>query len=112
MDSSGEGRQYIYTLRPSRPEMLTQGATASEEETLQHHVAYLKDLSEKSIVLLAGRTQTSDQATFGMVILKADSESKAFKIMAGDPAVKQGVMNAELFPYKISILSRDIVSEV
>ena len=107
-----QNNQYIYKLRPSRPEMLTQGPTDSEAEVLQNHVAYLNDLSEKTIVLLAGRTQTSDDSTFGIVILKAQSESKALEIMKNDPAVKQTVMTAELFPYKISTISRDIVSEL
>jgi uncharacterized protein YciI len=104
--------QYIYKLHPARPEMLTHGPTESEEEVLQYHVAYLKDLSEKSIVLLAGRTQTLDDTTFGIVILKANSESSAIEIMKNDPAVNRGIMNAELFPFNISMLSRSIVSEL
>jgi uncharacterized protein YciI len=107
-----ESGQYIYKLHPIRPEMLTQGPTESENEVLQSHVIYLKELSEKSIVLLSGRTQTSDDATFGIVILKADSESSAVKIMKNDPAVKHGVMSAELFPYKISTLSPSISLEI
>ncbi len=106
-----ETNQYIYKLHPVRPEMLTQGSTDSESSILLDHVAYLEQLSEKNVVLLAGRTQTTDDSTFGIVILKADSESKARDIMNNDPAVNGGVMSAELFPYKISILSRSIVSE-
>jgi uncharacterized protein YciI len=103
--------QYIYKLHPARPEMLTHGPTESEEEAVQYHVAYLKDLSERSIVLLAGRTQTSDDSTFGIVILKADSEATAGEILEHDPAVNGGIMTAELFPFSISMLSRSIVSQ-
>lgn len=103
--------QYIYKLHPVRPEMLTKGPTDSESNILGAHVAYLEQLSKKAVVLLAGRTQTTDDATFGIVILKAGSESEARDIMENDPAVIGGVMNAELFPYRISILSRSIVSE-
>jgi uncharacterized protein YciI len=103
--------QYIYRLHPRRPEMLTQGPTDPESKILQDHVAYLERLAEKSVVLLAGRTQTTDDATFGIVILKAVSELSARTIMANDPAVKHGVMNAQLFPYKISVLAQSIVSD-
>ena len=103
--------QYIYKLHPMRPGMLAAGPTETESRMLVDHVTYLEQLSENSVVLLAGRTQTTDDSTFGIVILKADSESNARDIMKNDPAVIGGVMNAELFPYKISILSRSIVSE-
>ena len=103
--------QYIYKLHPVRPEMLVHGPSDAESCILLDHVTYLEQLAEKNVVLLAGRTQTTDDSTFGIVILKADSESKARVIMENDPAVMGGVMNAELFPYKISILSRSIVSE-
>ncbi len=103
--------QYIYTLHPVRPEMLTKGVTDIESRVLEAHVEYLELLAERAVVLLAGRTQTSDDSTFGIVILKADSESEAHDIMENDPAVIDGVMTARIFPYKISILSESIISE-
>ena len=102
--------QFIYLLRPRRLEMLTQGPTPAESRILQEHVDYLEKLSRQSVVLLAGRTQTADQNTFGLVILVAECEETAREIMKSDPAVCQDVMTAELFPYKIASLSEDIAA--
>jgi uncharacterized protein YciI len=59
---------------------------------------------EQGIMLLAGRTENNDNTTFGLVIFKAESEKEAREIMHNDPAVKNRVMRAELYPYSIALL--------
>jgi uncharacterized protein YciI len=103
--------QYIYTIVPARSEMLTDGPSDAEAVSLQGHVSYLQELTEKNIVLLAGRTQTTDETTFGLVIFLADSDEEANNIMHADPAVRDKVMNATLFPYRIAVVA-DGISEV
>ena len=100
--------QYIYKLHLNRPELLTQGPSDEESEILQDHAAYIAKLTNENRVLLAGRTQTTDTDTFGIVIFCAASEDEAKALMANDPAVKNQVMNAKLFPYSISFLADEI----
>jgi len=58
------------------------------------------------VVLLAGRTLNTDPSSFGIVILTADTEQEARRIMHNDPAVKARVMRAELYPYRIALLGK------
>ena len=58
------------------------------------------------MVLLAGRTLNTDPSSFGIVILTADTEQEARRIMHNDPAVKARVMRAELYPYRIALLGK------
>ena len=51
---------YLYKIQPVRPDMLTEGSTESESKTVSEHFDYLKDLTEKGTVMLAGRTQNTD----------------------------------------------------
>jgi len=95
---------FLYKIQPVRPEMVSVGATTEEELTISDHFTYLKDLTEAGVVLLAGRTLNADYSCFGIVILTAGSEEEARQIMVDDPAVKQRVMRAELYPYRISLL--------
>jgi uncharacterized protein YciI len=56
-------------------------------------------------VMMAGRTLTDDDSSFGIVIFKAESDNAAGELMPADPAVKEGVMRAELFPFRIALMS-------
>jgi uncharacterized protein YciI len=97
---------YLYTIRPTRLEMLTHGPTPEEAETVAQHFAYLKQLTERGVVVLAGRTLNTDERSFGIVIVQADSEEAARTVMDNDPAVKHDVMRAELYPYRIALMAK------
>ena len=97
---------YLYTIHPSRPEMLIHGPTPEEEGIVAQHFAYLKQLTEQGVVVLAGRTLNTDASSFGIVILQADSEEAARTLMANDPAVKHQVMRAALYPYRIALMAK------
>ena len=94
--------EFLYRLHPTRPAMLTHGLTAAEQEAVAAHVAYLQRLAAAGVVLLFGRTQTTDAATFGIVIFRAGSLDEARQVMADDPAVRERVMQAEVFPFRIA----------
>lgn len=83
--------------------MLAAGPTAAEEEIVGRHFVYLQELVERGTVKLAGRTMTTDEHAFGIVLLHAASEEDAERIMREDPAVKEGVMRAELFPFRVAL---------
>lgn len=94
---------FLYKIQPTRPEMLTDGATPDEEQAISEHFEYLQKLVASGVVLLAGRTLNTDASSFGIVIFLADSEAQARQIMQQDPAVSRRVMHAELYPYRIAL---------
>lgn len=100
-----ETTQYLYRIQPTRPSMLTDGPTEQEAAIVGQHFNYLKELVEQGVVILAGRTQNTDPSSFGIVIFNAESDAAAEAIVAGDPAVAQHVMRADLFPYRIALLA-------
>jgi uncharacterized protein YciI len=97
--------QFLYMIRPARPAMLTEGPTAAERAAISEHFAYLQALQASGALVLAGRTQNTDESSFGIVIFYADSEAAAGQIMRSDPAVLAGVMVATLYPYRIALLA-------
>ena len=104
--------EYIYKIQLIRPEVLSEGPTEEEAKILKDHAEYVDQLTQESKALLAGRTQNIDATAFGIVILSVESEEEAKHLMDNDPAVKYGVMNAELYPYKIAFLSSDVDKHV
>src|SRR6266705_3144097 len=85
--------------------MLTKGSTELESLIVSEHFNYLKRLAEDGVVILAGRTQNTDYSSFGIVVFKAETIEAAREIMLNDPAVKNKVFRAELFPYKTSLFN-------
>lgn len=97
--------QFLYKTTAARLEMVTEGPTEREATIVLRHFNYLKSLTDIGTVLLFGRTQNSGATTFGIAILRAESEDEARSIMNNDPAVKEGVMRVELYPYKVAGLN-------
>ncbi|MGA9641176.1 MAG: YciI family protein [Terriglobales bacterium] len=94
-------QEFLYILRLVRGDMLSIGPTAEEQAVVAEHFAYLQDLNAKGVIILVGRTLTTDEHTMGLAVFRAESEEAARKIMNGDPAVTNGVMSATLFPFKV-----------
>jgi uncharacterized protein len=99
-----DSTHYLYKIQAVRPAMITDGPSEDEARILAEHFDYLRRLTESGVVLLAGRTLNEDYSTFGVIIFLADSIAAARQIMEDDPAVKQRVMRAELYPYRIALL--------
>ncbi len=99
--------QFLYKIQPTRPEMLSEGSTPEEDRIVSAHFNYLKDLKEQGRLILAGRTLSVDPSSFGIVIFKAQSEHAAQEVVDNDPAVNQGVMRAELYPYQVALITNE-----
>lgn len=96
--------EFIYVLR-LLPAFLDRSIwTDREEKIVEEHFQYLLHLKEEGELILAGRTQTFDERTFGIVILRVDNELEARLIMEQDPAVANQLMSSELFPYRIAVM--------
>ncbi|MCC6650279.1 MAG: hypothetical protein IT348_03925 [Candidatus Eisenbacteria bacterium] len=98
-------KQFLYRIQPTRPAMLIEGPTAEEARLVGEHYDHLERLLGEGIVLMAGRTLNSDTSAFGIVVFTADTPQQAMEIVNEDPAVKHGIMHAELYPYRVSLWS-------
>lgn len=98
-----EMKDYVYLLKPARPEMVTAGPNEREKAVLSEHGAYLTRLTQDGTLYLAGRTQEAD--AIGIAIFRASSDQEAKKIMNGDPAVAKGIMTATLHPFRVAFLA-------
>ncbi len=102
-----ERQQWLYVVRPVRPEMLVTGMTTQEQAIIERHAAYCHDLGKAGVMVMVGRTQTTTPDTLGLAVFLAEDEASARTIMENDPAVKEGVMRAQLFPYRVAFGNAD-----
>ncbi len=94
---------YIYRIQPVRPEMLSEGPTEDEERITGEHFVYLKKLMDDGLLILAGRTLSSDYSSFGIAIFNARDEAHMRRITSGDPGVAQKLFRAEWYPFRIAL---------
>lgn len=101
-------RQFIYILKLI-PELLNENNwTEKEEAIVERHFVKLQELLAEGKLILAGKTEGLDEKTFGIVIFKADSDEEAQSIMKNDPGVAEGIMTAELFPYRVALMKGSV----
>lgn len=96
--------QFIYIFEAVRPELITDPDAWTEEDTriAEEHFAYLRQATEKGIVILAGRSLDGEGPA--VVIFEADSEEKARGFMQADPFVAGGLMRASLHPFRAALV--------
>lgn len=93
---------YVLTLIPRLYE--DSNWTPYDEEIIHRHYMRLQNNTAVGKVILAGRTLNSATERFGLVIFEAESDEEALEFMKGDPAVMEGIMTAELYPYRIAVM--------
>ena len=98
---------YIYVLRPVRVGMVTEEPTPDETATIQDHFNHLQDLGRQGRVLLFGRTADDEPGVFGIVVFNADSPAAAEALKDSDPAIRRGIMTAELKPFRVAYIQGD-----
>jgi uncharacterized protein len=94
---------YMYKVQPVRPEMLSEGHTDKESRIIGEHFDYLKQLMDDGILILAGRTLTTDYSSHGIAIFEARDDDHMRDIAQNDPAVIQKQFRAEWYPYRIAL---------
>lgn len=93
-------QQSIYVLKLIPERLPETHWTEQEESFVERHFAHLQDLLKDGQLVLAGKTDGLPENTFGIVILEVDSREEARAIMEHHPAVAEGIMKAELSPYR------------
>lgn len=99
-------RHFIYVLNLIEQYRKEANWTDEARQIVSSHFNYLKDLTDRGMLILAGRTayEVDNDENFGIVVFEAESEEAARQIMDNDPAVKNGVMRATLHPYSLALL--------
>jgi uncharacterized protein len=95
--------QFLYKLKLI-PKLLDENNwTDQDNQMVYEHFTVLQNLLKENKLIMAGRTTNMDETTFGIVVLKVDSEEEARELMESDPTVKGGIMTAELYPYHVAL---------
>ncbi|MCX8131673.1 MAG: YciI family protein [Clostridia bacterium] len=90
--------EFIYLFKPKRENFL-QTMTQEEMAAFGGHSEYTEKLfAEGKVILMGGCLD----GAYGIVIFRAESTEEAQQIFKNDPAVKAGIVHAELHPYQVT----------
>ena len=67
------------------------------------HRKYVQTLADRGQLVLTGVSEETSDAD-GMVIIEAESETEATRVMQNDPFVLGGVVRAELRPFRTVLI--------
>ena len=95
--------QFVIRLFPHRGIGLLTSPTPEERTIMTAHRAYVEMLASRGHLVLAGLSE--DTNLDGLVIVEADSEQEARRLMDNDPFVLGGLVRAELRPFR-TVLAR------
>jgi len=96
--------EYIYKLVLIERLNQDENWTDEDNQIVNKHFNYLKELLNQNKLILAGRTTNEDK--FGIVIFEAESDESAQEIMNNDPAILNGIMTGELYPYRVALMRK------
>jgi uncharacterized protein YciI len=91
---------FLYTFKPKRADfMMTM--TDAERSVMAEHTAHLLALLGDGKLLFAG---VCLDGAFAVAAFRADSAEAGATVFENDPAVKAGIVDAELHPFHLSML--------
>ena len=100
----GERKQFIYVLKLTPRLLDEKNWTEQDNQIVGRHFRRLQRLHKEGRVLVAGRTLNADPSQFGIVVFEAASEEEARELMEADDAVKEKIMTAQLFPFRVALI--------
>jgi len=96
-------QQFIYILHLQPQFRKAENWNDNTNRIVGEHFNYLKSLNEKGIAILVGKSDydIDNPDNFGMCIFQAENMDAAKELMNNDPCILNGVMYAELHPFRI-----------
>jgi uncharacterized protein len=88
-------RHFLIKLIPPRPSFALD-MTAAEKGLMQEHVAYWTSLAAKGVALLFGPV-LDPAGSYGIGVIRVESEEDVEVIRANDPVIKSGQFRHEAY---------------
>ncbi|HEA70789.1 hypothetical protein LCGC14_0602930 [marine sediment metagenome] len=93
---------FFCIIKPYRQDFIT-NPNIEENKIMSDHFNYLKGLLKQKKLYLAGPTLIPEDPT-GIIILEAETEEEATKLLNEDPSIKSGMQKiVEFRPIRLSL---------
>ena len=93
--------EFVETLKPRRENFIAT-MTPEEKAVMAEHGSYAHRLFDEGKILLGG---VATDGAIGIIVLRVESADEAREIFENDPAVKAGIGDAELHPFRVGLFA-------
>jgi uncharacterized protein YciI len=93
-------KQFALLLKPTQPGFL-QKPGPEETALVQEHLRHLQSLADQGVCIFAGRTLNQDVSAFGIIVVRAESEAAAQKILEDDALIRAGLVRGTVLPFQV-----------
>lgn len=90
-------KSYIFVILKTGKNTVTDKKVS--DSLFRGHMANINRLAESGKLVVAGPLGKNDKSYRGIFILNAKTVAEATELLQGDPAIKENVFEAELFPW-------------
>jgi uncharacterized protein YciI len=77
------------------------------QRLLAEHFKRLQTLTKEGVIIFSGHSLNMDETGFGLIVVRAESETAARKVIDEDQLVKAGLVRGTVFPFQVITSERD-----
>ena len=94
-------KQFALLMKATGPDFFKKTQEPEGKELVEKHFKKLQSLTQQGVILFSGHTLVTDESGFGIIIVRAESQVEAQKIVDDDELVKAGLIRGTVFPLEV-----------
>jgi len=94
-------KQFALLMKATGPDFFKKTQEPEGKELVEKHFKKLQALTQQGVILFSGHTLITDERGFGIIIVRAESQAEAQKIVDDDELVKVGLIRGTVFPFEV-----------
>jgi len=94
-------KQFALLMKATGPDFFKKTQEPEGKELVEKHFKKLQALTQQGVILFSGHTLVTDESGFGIIIVRAESQVEAQKIVDDDELVKAGLIRGTVFPLEV-----------
>src|SRR4030095_16009734 len=94
-------KQFALLMKSTGPDFFRKVAEPEGQRLVGEHVQRLQALTNQGVIIFSGHSLNHDDTGFGIIVVRAESEAAARKIIDEDQLVKAGLVRGTVFPFQV-----------
>jgi uncharacterized protein YciI len=94
-------KQFALLMKATGPDFFKKTQEPEGKELVEKHFKKLQALTQQGVILFSGHTLVTDESGFGIIIVRAESQAEAQKVVDDDELVKAGLIRGTVFPFEV-----------